>query len=364
MRPGRLAWLDRPEPRLSSGEDVLVRPFVASRCDGDVLPIHHRVSRAMELGLRTGLIDASVGHICGPRPFEAPFPIGHEAVAEVVAVGDRVEGLGPGHRVVVPWAISCGRCRRCRQGLTSKCATVAEGRTLSAYGFGASCGPFGGLVADLVRVPYADMLVPLPTGLDPIRVVAAADNLADAWRCVVPQLARRPGADVLVVGGGARSIGLYSAGLAAHHGAASVDFLHEDERSLQIAEQLGARAVPRGRRFPTVRKHYDIVVEASSSSGGLRHALRSTAPGGECTAVGYYVRTRTGMPLMHMYATDITLHLGVSHPRAVLPELLAWVHEQNFPAELVAPRVDDFDDAPNAYAAHATKVVLARDPIS
>ena len=35
-----------PDPSLQSATDALVRPFVASRCDGDALPIHRPVSRA------------------------------------------------------------------------------------------------------------------------------------------------------------------------------------------------------------------------------------------------------------------------------------------------------------------------------
>jgi alcohol dehydrogenase len=65
---------------------------------------------------------------------------------------------------------------------------------------------------------------------------------------------------------------------------------------------------------------------------------------------------------MHMYATDITLRLGVSHPRSVLPEVLTWVHEHGFPAERVTTVTADFDDAPHAYAERTTKLVLRRDP--
>ena len=100
-----------------------------------------------------------------------------------------------------------------------------------------------------------------------------------------------------------------------------------------------------------------IVVEASSSTKGLRYAIRSTAPGGICTAVGYYLAANTGVPLMHMYATDITLHVGVSHPRAVLPELLAWIDRHDFPAERVTTHLADFDSAPTAFAARTTKLV-------
>jgi alcohol dehydrogenase len=365
LSAGRLGWIERDDPVLENAGDAIVRPFVAGRCDGDALPVHQHVSRALQAGLKAGVIDPAVGHICGHVPFRGPFAIGHEAIAEVVEVGPGVERLQPGDRVVVPWSVSCGHCDACLRGLTSKCSTARGGRTLAAYGFGPACGPFGGMLTDLLRVPFADhMLVPLPDGIDPLRVAAASDNLPDAWRTVVPQLRARPGASVLVVGGGAQSIGLYAAGLAVAHGASLVDYADSSSHRLATAERLGAAVHERSRRSVAPRRSYDIVVEASSSAAGLRHALRSTAPGGVCTAVGYYLTRNTGIPLMHMYANDITLHVGVSHPRAVLPDVLAWVGEHDFPAERVTSLLADWDDAPSAYAERTTKLVLHRPPLS
>ncbi|MEV0236575.1 hypothetical protein [Nonomuraea sp. NPDC050786] len=104
-------------------------------------------------------------------------------------------------------------------------------------------------------------------------------------------------------------------------------------------------------------------MEATSRAGGLRTALRSLAPGGVCTAVGYYLATGTRLPLMRMYATDATLRVGVSHARANLPDLLDFVHRTGFPAERVTTLTADWDDAPTAYAAKTTKLVLARNPL-
>ena len=102
-----------------------------------------------------------------------------------------------GDVVVVPWAVSCGTCDECLLGLTAKCSTMraqSPGGTLAAFGFGPACGPWGGMVADSLRVPFADhSLVKVPDGVDPLRVAAASDNLADAWRSVVPPLRLRPG---------------------------------------------------------------------------------------------------------------------------------------------------------------------------
>jgi alcohol dehydrogenase len=358
MRTGLLAWHEREPPALESQGDAIVRPFLAGRCDGDSLPIHRPVSRALQLGMALRLVDPVVGCICGRVPFKGPFAIGHECVGQVVAVGAEVQRVQVGDVVVVPWAVSCGRCANCRRGLTSKCEQTSRGRQLAAFGLGPASGPWGGMVADELRVPHADhMLVPLPEGVPPERVAAASDNLADAWRTVVPPLAERPGGRVLVLGGGASSIGLYAAGLAVHHGAECVDYVDGDQGRCAIAGALGARSpsAPEGR--------YDVVVEATSRAAGLRRSLRALAPGGICTAVGYYLATGTALPLMRMYATDATLRVGVSHARAVLPDLLAFVARTGFPAERVTTLTAAWDEAPSAYARRTTKVVLQRDPL-
>ncbi|HET9420792.1 MAG TPA: alcohol dehydrogenase catalytic domain-containing protein [Nocardioides sp.] len=372
IRSGRLEWRERPDPTLVDGTDALVRPFVASRCDGDVLPIHRPVSRAMQAGLRTGLIDPVVGSILGPVPFQGPFGIGHECVAQVTAVGDQVSDLGLGDVVVVPWAVSCGSCYECGLGLTAKCATMraeSPGGTLAAFGFGLASGPWGGMVADSLRIPHADhLLVRVPGGVDPLRIAAASDNLADAWRAVVPPLRQRPGGTVLVIGGAAQSIGLYAAGLAVQHGAAQVDYVDDSDERLVVAEALGARALQAGggrRRsvLSALPGRYDVTVEASSREQGLRDAVRALRPGGICTGTGYYLAPGTKVPVMDMYATSATLNIGVSSVRPVLPELLDFVATSGFPAEKVTSLLADWEDAPTAYAERTTKLVLHRDPL-
>src|SRR3954469_2157180 len=191
---GKLDWRERPDPELSQPGDVLVRPFVASRCDGDTLPIHRPVSRPMQVGLKAGLIDPVVASIVGPVPFQGPFGIGHECVAQVTDVASEVANVSVGDTVVVPWAVSCGTCRECNLGLTAKCSTMtatSPGRTLAAFGFGSASVSWGGMVAGSLRIPHADhMLVRVPDGVDPLRVAAASDNLTDAWRAVVPPLSQ------------------------------------------------------------------------------------------------------------------------------------------------------------------------------
>lgn len=372
IRHDRLEWREGPDPVLLEETDALVRPFLAGRCDGDTLPLHRPVSRAMQVGLKAGLIDPVVASIVGPVPFRGPFAIGHECVAEVTAAGRAVTGVDVGDVVVVPWSVSCGTCVECRKGVTAKCSTMrgrSPGGVLAAFGFGDAAGGWGGMVADSLRIPYADhMLVRVPENVDPLRAAAASDNLTDAWRAVVPPLRTRPGGAVLVIGGAAQSIGLYAAGLAVAHGAARVDYADDDPTRLEIAEALGARArcVSRGRRgsvLSTVTERYDVTVEASSRAQGLRDALRALRPGGVCTGTGYYLAPGTRLPAMDMYATSATLELGLSSVRPHLPEVLEFVAAHDFPAEKVTTLLADWEDAPHVYAARTTKLVLRRPPL-
>ena len=106
-------------------------------------------------------------------------------------------------------------------------------------------GPWGGMMSDLVRVPYADaMLVPVPVGVNPVSLASASDNIPDAWRTVAPLLsAKKPEAPVLVVGGAAPSIGLYAASIAVVLGSAQVDYVDCDPGRLAIAQSLGANPI-------------------------------------------------------------------------------------------------------------------------
>ncbi|MFC5993673.1 zinc-binding dehydrogenase [Pseudonocardia hispaniensis] len=369
---GRLEWRERAAPTLVDPTDALVRPFVAGRCDGDTVPLHKNVSRPMQAAVKIGMIDPVVTSIVGDVPFRGPFGIGHEAIAQVTEVGDQVSDLTVGDIVVVPWAVACGTCYECGLGLTAKCSTMSArspGRTLAAFGFGPACGSWGGMVADTLRIPYADFnLVPVPDDVPPLRVAAASDNLSDAWRSVVPPLRRRPGGKVLVIGGGGQSIGLYAAGLAVAHGAEVVDYLDDRDSRLEIAEAFGAvahKVATKRRRslLASIPDRYDVVVEASSAAQGLRDGLRALRPGGICTGTGYYLDTGTRVPVMDMYATSATLNVGVSHVRPRLPELLDFVATTGFAAEKVTTLLADWDDAPDAYGAHTTKVVLHRPPL-
>ena len=81
--------------------------------------------------------------------------LGHEITGEVVETGPDVEFIKKGDIVSVPFNISCGRCRNCKERKTHICLNVNPDRPGSAYGYVDMGGWVGGQ-AQYVLVPYAD----------------------------------------------------------------------------------------------------------------------------------------------------------------------------------------------------------------
>lgn len=301
--------------------------------------------------------DLDVGVLQGRYPLAGPFPFGHEAVGEVVDIGDAVTTVSPGDLVVIPFQISCGECETCRKGHTGNCESHPR---MSTYGLGTMGGlSWGGLLTDLVLVPHADaMLVPVSAGIDPVAIASASDNLPDAWRSVGPQLAANPGAEVLVVGGdaGPNSIGLYAVGIAASLGASAVTYVDDDPDRAVIAEAFGAKLL----LGPPPRKAgaFPVTVDASGSETGLRCALNSTAFDGICTSTSVYLAD-PALPLFAMYSRCCTFHIGRAHVRPVIPAVLELV-ASGFDPTLVTTAVVGWDDAADALADPPMKLIIAR----
>ncbi len=354
----KLEWREVPEPSLVHDTDVLVRPIAAARCDADTgaLSKKNGVLRYPRVAAFAHILDPDVANCWGNSLFRGPYPFGHECIGEVIRCGLAVRNVHPGERVVVPFQIACGTCTMCLRHLTAHCSSVPR---FSWYGFGSLGGNWGGVICDLIRVPFADaMLVSVPAGISPAAIASASDNLPDAWRTVGPQLAQQPGAPVLIVGGGAKSIALYAVAIAVALGSVHVDYWDHDSERLRIAQSLGGNPVD-SRTSPRLKK-YPITVDASASSGGLGLALRSLEPAGICTSTGIYFARHVHMPLFHMYTTGAQFQTGLANVRSAIPEVLNMVARGMLRPELVTTLEADWNDAPRVFAERTTKVVIVR----
>jgi alcohol dehydrogenase len=332
--PGAVEWLETAEPAIEHPLDALVRPIAVARCEIDPFLI-----------------------LVGPRPGDESFALGHEAVAEVLEVGDGVEDLRPGQIVLSSFQVGCGVCRSCRAGHTAICD---EFPVLSDFGMQPLSGiEFGGMLSDVVRVPHAPtMLFPMPDGLDPVALASVPDNVVDGYRGVAPHLRARPGASVLVAIHGTPSIGLYAAQSAIALGAERVTIAGDDDRVLELGASLGAETVRTD--FARRADRYPIVVDCGVREAGLRYALASTEAEGTCQSVSFYPTPADPLPLGRMYTLGIRFFVGRAHSAALIPEVLALIHGGRLHPELVTTAVVGWDDAREAYLEDTIKLVVQR----
>ncbi|MGH9887637.1 MAG: alcohol dehydrogenase catalytic domain-containing protein [bacterium] len=330
--PGKIEWQDVPEPRLGGDLEALVRPLAVARCDIDRL-----------------LIDGVV-------PQRGPFALGHESVVEIVALGERVRGLALGQRAVVSFQISCGACAACLAGRTANCDRYPA---LSDYGMQPLSGvEYGGMLSDLVRVPHARaMLQPISARADAVALASVSDNVLDGYRAVAPHLRERPASDVLIVHHGASSIALYAAQAALALGAARVDFASADDETLALAERLGAHALKTdfGRRL----RRYPIVVDSGNRPEALDFALRCTEPEGICQSLSLYLAP-VPLPLVRMYTHGVRFCIGRCNAAALLPEVLPLIESGRLTPGDVTTKIVAWDDAAEAFAEPAIKLVVRR----
>ncbi len=329
VRKGELAWREASDLRVGGPLEAVVRPIASTTCDLDRRIIGGLVS------------------------FGEDFPIGHECVAEVLEIGDKVRHVSPGDVVVVPWHISCGVCPPCRRGLTAACA-AAPG--LQGYGVAPIAGAWGGLFSEQVRVPYADgMLVKLPPGVDPVAAASVSDNMTEAYIAVTRGLAKHPGAAVLVISS-LPSLALFAVDQALAAGAASVDFVDVDEERRAAAKMLVARV--HATLPPEFEWRFDVVIGGAREAEGLAAAVRCLAPGGHLSNVAMFFAD-TPLPLWEMYKRDITFSMGTASVFPHIPKVLELMRCGHLHPERLMT-THRWQDAPAALLEPGMKPVIVR----
>ena len=336
--PMAIAWEEVETPQLMEPRDALVRPIAVARCDLDP---------AIALGL---------------YPMPAPFVMGHEMVGEVVAVGEAISNVRLGDKVIVPFQLSCMTCAPCLRGHTNACVNVPSG---TAFGLGPHGGiDLGGALAELVRVPWADvMLIPLPEGMDPVAAAGIPDNVSDGYRCVAAPLAERPGAPVLVVGGLAPSVGLYAVMAALALGAERVVYVDDDAARLELAAAAGAEVVNAKDQWDSLKlaERFPIVVDANVLDPGRNFALQSVEPCGVCTSVSGGASSRSNLPLQSMYLKGVRYEIGRVHACATARPVLELVSSGALDPARIINKVVPFSEAVEGMILPVIKVVFVND---
>lgn len=199
------------------------------------------------------------------------------------------------------------------------------------------------------------MLVPLPSGLDPMAMASASDNWPLSWRMVAPHLEARPGARVLVIARG--SIGLYVCDIARALGAGDVLYVDPDPAHREIAEHYGARTAE---AIEPIHHGFDLAVESTGRVDQLAIALRSLVPEGLCESAGNHFRPGE-LPLLEMYLTGVTMRIARDNVHAHLPAALDLAQSGRGEPRRVVSDVIDWEDLPEALPERHLKPVFTRE---
>ena len=257
---------DHPKPKPKLSTDALLRVTTSGICGSDL----HMYD--------------------GRTPLEKGTVVGHEIMGVIDEVGEAVQSIKKGDRVVLPFNIACGFCFNCGRGHTESCLTMNPEAPHAAYGY-AGMGPYKGGQAEFVVVPQADFnclkLPGKPGDQWEDDFLLLSDVFPTAYHatelaCVTP------GKTVAVFGAG--PVGLLSAYCAILKGASEVYVVDNIPERLEKAEELGATPVDFSAGDPV-----EQIFQLRKKNKGIREGLRpgeEKMKGVDCAidAVGYQAR--------------------------------------------------------------------------
>ncbi|MFW6324129.1 MAG: zinc-dependent alcohol dehydrogenase [Desulfovibrionales bacterium] len=358
---------DVPEPGIISPHDAIVRVSLSAICGSD-------------LHLYDGYIPSmKKGDI-----------LGHEFMGEVVEVGNAVENLKPGDRVVVAFPIACGKCFFCKRELWSLCdnsnpnAWMAE----KMYGFSGAgifgyshlLGGYAGGQAEYVRVPFADVgALKVTDGVSDEKALFLSDILPTGYMAA-ENCGIQPGDSVAVWGCG--PVGQFAMKSAMLLGAEQVIGIDRIPARLRLAEIFsGAKTV-------NYEETDDVVEELKQMTGGrgpdscidavgmeahgtgpsflydkvkqtmrmetdrpyaLRQAIQACRKGGTISIPGVYAQFADKFPIGSAFAKGLNFKMGQTHVHRYMAPLLERIEKNEIDPSAIISHRGGLDDAPAMY---------------
>ncbi|MCX4913151.1 zinc-dependent alcohol dehydrogenase family protein [Streptomyces sp. NBC_01281] len=318
--PGKSAWEEAADPSIQEATDVIVRVDAVTICGTDLHILKGDVPE-----VRPGTV------------------LGHEAVGEVVEVGDSVRTVRPGDRVLVSCITACGRCRFCREGTYGQC--LGGGGWILGH-------LINGTQAEYVRVPHADLSTHLlPGAVDSKDAVLLADIFPTAYEVGVLNGRVRPGDTVVIVGAG--PIGLAAIATARLYSPERIVSVDIAPARLDAAKGLGADAVATAKEAEQLVSDLtgglgaDVVVEAVGVPESFEMCTRMVRPGGHVANVGVHGKPAT-LHLESLWIKNVTITTGLVDTYTT-PTLLRMMAAGRLPAASLVTHTFPLDQMEEAY---------------
>ena len=352
------------------------------------------------LNSRDAIVEVSLAAICGSdlHLYDGYIPsmqegdiIGHEVVGEIVELGDDVDNLETGDRVVVPFPISCGRCHYCESDDYQLCdnsnpnawmAEQAYGYSAAGiYGYSHMYGGYAGGQAEYMRVPFADVgPMKLADDVSDEQGLMLADIFPTGYHSAV-NCEIDDGGTVAVWGCG--PVGLFAIESAKLLGAEQVVAID------RVPERLEKAYDEAGADEALHLEHDDILDELKDMTGGrgpdgcidavgmeahgvtmadnlydrtkqtlqletdrpnaLRHAIMACGKGGTVSIPGVYGGVVDKIPMGAAFGKSLEFQMGQTPVQTYLEEMQDYVQEGAIDPSFVITHHVPLDEVPAAF---------------
>lgn len=317
---------DAPQPTLRENTDAVVRVVRSCICGSDLHRYHKRTTA------------------------DGRIQMGHEFIGIIEELGTEVTTLNVGDFVIAPFAISCGTCANCLDGLFTSCL---KGQ------FWAS-GDIGGAQAEYVRVPYADgTLVAVPGITEDSDLLPSLLTLSDVYGTgyhAAKTANVKPGDEVVVIGDGA--VGLLAVLSAKQLGAETIILMGRHDDRTALGREFGATAVVSERGEEGIQQVLSLtdggrgahkVLEAVGFLPAYEQSLGVARAGGTISRVGAPQYDLGPMGVSALWGRNVTLTGGVAPVRRYISELLPGVLNREVNPGKVFDLTMSIEDAAEGY---------------
>ncbi|WP_296254208.1 MULTISPECIES: zinc-dependent alcohol dehydrogenase [unclassified Pseudomonas] len=313
---------------------------------------------------------------------------GHEFMGIVQEVGNAVEKVKVGDRVVIPFVIACGGCFFCQMHLYAACETTNTGRGAiinkkaippgaALFGFSHLYGGIPGGQAEYVRVPKANTgPFKVPGTLADEKVLFLSDILPTAYQAVT-NAGIKQGSSIAIYGAGpvgllcaavARMLGADRIFMVDHHpyrlayaqatyGVIPINFDEDDDPADTIIRQTpGMRGVDgvvdavgfeaKGSTTETILATLKL---EGSSGKALRQCIAAVRRGGTVSVPGVYSGFIHGFLFGDAFDKGLTFKMGQTHVQRFLPDLLAHIEKGDLSPEVIISHRMSLEQAAEGY---------------